>query len=407
MKNLPLSRCALSITLTAVFAVACGSSPDGVPSITTLGVHGMLSPNIRGVYVFSGQPDGALPVAGLTTVNGILYGTTPLGGSAGLGTIFAVTTNGLERVEYSFHGSDGNAPSSELVNLNGTLYGTTDFGGSGGCTAGCGNIFAITSSGNKVWTYSFQGGTDGAYPEAGLVYVNSNNTLYGTTIDGGGSVACSGGCGTIFAFTSSGSERVITFFRGGTDGASPTARLINVNDTLYGTTSAGGRNGHGTVFDLDLVTGHERVLYSFAAGTDGATPYTGLVDVNGTLYGTTNFGGAGCGCGTIFAVTASSGTEKVIHSFAGGTDGAYPHADLIDVNGTLYGTTSRGGAHNRGTVFSVTLPSGTEKVIYAFHGGDDGYDPEGRLLNINRKLYGTTPDGGAILHLGNVFSLRI
>ena len=89
-----------------------------------------------------------------------------------------------------------------------------------------------------------------------------------------------------------------------------------------------------------------RVLYRFAGGSDGAQPVAALIDVNGILYGTTeNGGGSGCkklGCGTVYSIT-TSGAEKVLHSFAGGSDGAYPAAALVDVNGTLYGTTENGG----------------------------------------------------------------
>jgi uncharacterized repeat protein (TIGR03803 family) len=428
---------AAAITLTALFLVACGSSQNGVPSMTsggsnlyrsvdlsTLGVHDPLSPSvlINTIHVFSGPPDGAFPFAGLVNVNDVLYGTTLEGGTAcgngGCGTIFAVTSNGLERVEYRFQGgSDGYWPESDLVNVNGTLYGTTLGGGGGsryGCPGGCGTIFAITSSGTKVWTYSFQGLSDGASPYAGLVYVNG--TLYGTTSEGG-STTCGGvGCGTFFAVTLSGQERGITIFRG-YDGAFPTARLINVNGTLYGTTFQGGAysshcsNGCGTVYSI-TTSGSKKVLHSFAGGTDGAHPYAGLANVNGTLYGTTTRpGGSGCGgsggCGTIFAVTPPSGNETVIHAFAGGSDGALPIGGLINVSGTLYGTTELDGAYGAGTVFSVTLPSGTEKVIHAFQGGDDGSAPRGRLLNVKRTLYGTTDNGGVNVHVGTVFSLKL
>jgi uncharacterized repeat protein (TIGR03803 family) len=423
---------AAAITLMGVIFVACGAPQNGVPSTTSrgsnlyrafdrsmLGVHGLLSPSVQSVYAFTGEPDGAFPFAGLTNVNGLLYGTTKNGGTGpcggGCGTIFGATTNGLERVNYRFQGgSDGFDPTSDLIFENNTIYGTTFGGGTGACAnGGCGTIFATTtSSGKKVWTYSFQGGTDGAYPYAGLVSVNG--VLFGTTAAGGntGSACGSLGCGTIFGATG-GLERVEYRFQGGSDGSGPTSRLINVNGTLYGTTFGGGNHGDGTVFSV-TTSGSEKVLHSFAGGTDGKGPYAGLVYVNGALYGTTWFQGAK-GYGTVFAVTLPSGTERVFHSFAGGTDGAHSFADLIDVNGTLYGTTSYGGGGpcadirgtGCGTVYSVTVSSGTEKVIYAFQGGDDGQAPWSRLYKINSTLFGTTEDGGAKLHDGNIFSLKV
>jgi uncharacterized repeat protein (TIGR03803 family) len=101
------------------------------------------------------------------------------------------------------------------------------------------------------------------------------------------------------------SYRLVFRFHGH-NGGNPFAALINVNGTLYGTTYAGGTNGYGTVFSI-TTSGKERVLHSFAGGSDGSEPSAGLIDVTGTLYGTTGCDGRrGCdkaGCGTVFALT--------------------------------------------------------------------------------------------------------
>jgi uncharacterized repeat protein (TIGR03803 family) len=142
----------------------------------------------------------------------------------------------------------------------------------------------------------------------------------------------------------------------GADGKEPHGSLLDVKGTFYGTTPSGGKYGDGTVFSI-TTGGKENVLYSFgASANDGEAPYAGLTDVNGTLYGTTSGGGGtSCGgtvgCGTVFSVT-TSGTEKVLHRF-NGTDGASPLAGLIDVSGTLYGTTLEGGSNGGGTVFAL------------------------------------------------------
>jgi uncharacterized repeat protein (TIGR03803 family) len=121
-----------------------------------------------------------------------------------------------------------------------------------------------------------------------------------------------------------------------------------------------------------LSAGKEKVVYSFGNGSgDGTLPGGNLINVNGTLYGTTFYGGADS-AGTVFKIT-TSGTEKLLYSFKGGpNDGAYPAAGLINVNGTLYGTTSLGGAstcigYGCGTVFAITT-SGKEAVLYSFKG---------------------------------------
>jgi uncharacterized repeat protein (TIGR03803 family) len=182
--------------------------------------------------------------------------------------------------------------------------------------------------------------------------------------------------------------------------------LIDVNGTLYGTTANGGANGTGgTVFALDPTTGAETVLYSFCSQqncTDGESPYAGLIDVNGTLYGTTHNGGV-AGYGTLFALNPTTGAETVLYSFCSQTncaDGAEPLGSVIDVNGTLYGTTVWGGTGSNcglgcGTVFSFNPVTDAEAVLWSFGNGTDGQNPYARLIDLNGKLYGTTVVGGA------------
>ena len=187
------------------------------------------------------------------------------------------------------------------------------------------------------------------------------------------------------------------------DGAQPTSRLINVDGTLYGTTEGGGAHmcggvTCGTVFSI-TTSGKETVLHNFDySATDGALPDAGLIDVNGTLYGTTYEGGAhlcgGTHCGTVFSIT-TSGTEKVVYSFGKANDGLYPAAALLDVGGLLYGTTFEGGKYKRGTVFIVST-AGHEQVIYSFgaSGFHDGTNPTSALVDAGSTLYGTTEAGG-------------
>jgi uncharacterized repeat protein (TIGR03803 family) len=151
------------------------------------------------------------------------------------------------------------------------------------------------------------------------------------------------------------------------------------------------------------------LMYTFAGTPDGASPFSGLTEMNGMLYGTTlngskNYCTASCGgndcylgCGTVFQVT-DAGKENVIYNFEGNFnnagDGTWPFDSLTELNGTFYGTTSGGGGPgDLGTVFSVT-PSGQEKIIHAFQGGTDGQGPEARLTVENGNLYGTTLFGG-------------
>ncbi len=171
---------------------------------------------------------------------------------------------------------------------------------------------------------------------------------------------------------------------------------------LYGVTLAGGRHGTicgpvggcGTVFAAST-SGKERVLYKFKGGMDGWEPCCGLTVLNGTLYGTT-YGGGGSvcdnGCGTVYSVT-TDGRQRVLHRFQGRGDGALPYARLTAVHGIFYGTTKLGGTNDMGTIFSITA-AGKEQVIYSFQGGNDGSYPTGELTALNGSLYGTASAGG-------------
>ena len=206
---------------------------------------------------------------------------------------------------------------------------------------------------------------------------------------------------------------VLHNFTGGADGAIPQASLVlDAAGNLYGTTSAGGTSNLGTIFKLDA-NGTKTVLHSFAGGTDGATPQAGLTrDAAGNFYGTTTVGG-GSNSGTVFKLDAN-GTETVLYTFMGGVDGKLPNGPLVlDASGNLYGTTNDGGKANAcffgyfgcGVVFKLDT-AGRETVLYTFTGGIDGGEPyfAGLVRDAAGNLYGTTAAGGTSDN-GTVFKL--
>lgn len=262
---------------------------------------------------------------------------------------------------------DGALPVAGLIDVNGTLYGTTQDGGVAGIGKSLGTVFSFNPSTRaESVLYSFcslQNCADGAYPSAGLLEVNS--TLYGTTQEGGSAQQ-----GTVFALDPSNNMETVLYsfcsLKSCADGRFPMASLIEVNGTLYGTTQSDGANAYdgGTVFGLDPATGTETVLHSFCSQrihkrcVDGASPVASLIDVNGTLYGTTQQGGESCGkgsggCGTVFSLDPQTGSETVVFAFEGRPDGAMPYAGLIELKGKLYGTTANGGSNGYGSVFSI------------------------------------------------------
>jgi len=371
------------------------------------------------LYSFCSQggcTDGTYPNGGLVqATDGNLYGTTATGGANGVGTVFKITPSGTLTTLHSFNGTDGWGPFAGLVQAtNGNFYGTTVKGGANHVcdSAGDGTVFKITPSGTLTTLHSFNC-TDGAYPYAGLVQA-SNGDFYGTTEAGGASIilgtvfkitpsgtlttlhSFDGTDGatpmgtliqgtdgnfygttltnTVFKITPSGTLTTLHWFAGPpTDGADPYAGVVQASDgNFYGTTTGGGASssacpsGCGTVFKM-TPSGTLTTLHSFDS-TDGVSPEAALLQAtDGDLYGTTFEGGTNANCavggcvGTIFKITPR-GTLTTLYNFCpqtGCLDGGFPVAALIqDTNGSLYGTTTLGGADGDGTVFSLAVGLG-------------------------------------------------
>jgi uncharacterized repeat protein (TIGR03803 family) len=313
-------------------------------------------------------------------------------------------------VIYNFgDGGDGAWPVAGLVmDASGNLYGTASIGGS----AQLGVVFKMTQSGQETVLYNFAGGEDGANPEASLLMDSAGN-LYGTTYAGGAY-----GVGTVFKVSPSGQETVLYSFRGGTaDGANPQASLImDRAGNFYSTTNAGGAYGLGTVFKLSK-NGEETVLYSFAGGNDGANPVAGVtMDAAGSLYGTTSAGGAYT-YGTVFQLTpvpvllSSSLTPKyketILHDFTHQDDGDVPYAGLVfDHAGNLYGAATGGGVNGGGTIFELTPSSGgwNFTVLYALPGWDISGAFQNIFLDASGNIWGTTHCDGTY-QAGTVYEL--
>jgi uncharacterized repeat protein (TIGR03803 family) len=219
---------------------------------------------------------------------------------------------------------------------------------------------------------------------------------------------------------------VLHSFTGGGDGAAPGAGLtMDRGGNFYGTTENGGMdgpNGYGTIFKLTHTNSGWTLtpLYSFAGGDDGASAGARvIIGPDGTLYGTTSYGGGlgcdGTGCGTVFNLrppmnapvnVLTDWTETVLYRFTGGSDGSRPVGDLVfDEAGDIYGATAGGGSSQNGIVYELTLSNGnwTESVLWSFTGGNDGGKPAGGVtFDSAGNLYGSTQVGGAYGY-GSVF----
>jgi uncharacterized repeat protein (TIGR03803 family) len=355
---------------------------------------------------------------------GNLYGTTRQGGTYGYGTVFELSPKvgggWIETVLHTFNnnGRDGVNPCSALVfDAVGNLYGTTNLGG----TYFDGTVFELSPTTGGGWTekilHSFKGDDiDGAFPEAGLV-LDAAGRLYGATTGGG-----TPNGGTVFELTLTPAhkwtEKILhEFGNGNGDGTYPYASLaFDAAGNLYGTTVAGGASSDGTVFELTPGAAGvwtETLIHTFNRdGTDGVVPYYRVIfDASGNLYGTTSGGGADK-AGTVFELTPTGSgtwTETILYTF-NEKDGNEPSSNLIfDASGNLYGTTEKGGSTNSGTVFELTPAAGggwTETVLHSFGYAKDGQYPQGGLIfDTAHSLYGTTLDGGANASSGTVFEI--
>jgi uncharacterized repeat protein (TIGR03803 family) len=375
---------------------------------------------LTNLHHFNGA-DGENPMAGLILSENTLYGTTWYGGPSGRGTVFAVRTDGSGFTNLhcfsaggyngtpAYTNSDGARPFTALLLSGGVLYGTTESGGS----AGLGTLFKLNTDGSGFTNlYVFTAAnSEGARPDAALVL--SGNTLYGTALRGGSSDG-----GTIFAVNTDGSGfRTLHQFTGGSDGDSPYAGLTLSGDTLFGTASGGG-SGSGTIFAIKTDGTSFTNLYSFTpresavpgvppyTNSDGAYPQCVLVLSGDTFYGTTPDGGT-AGRGTVFAVSPDGTGFRNLHNFSG-SDGCWPEAGLVLVGNTLYGTTEDGGSSGYGVVFAVKTDGTGFTNLHHFTGasGADGSVPYANLIASGDTLYGTAMYGGHF-DQGTIFSLSL
>ncbi len=344
----------LCITLQIVFALTILMSTSTQAEILTV------------QHTFTGQGDGGEPVSGLTFDRaGNLYGTTSFGG-AGYGTVFKLSRSGsawILTTLYAFRGgSDGATPQAGVIfGPDGALYGTTTYGG-----AGLGTVFrlrppaSVCRSAQCPWSetvlYRFAGGNDGAHPGYGDLAFDSAGNIYGTTAAGGMGCGPYGGCGVVFKLTQSGG------------------------------------------------VWSESVLFAFENG-NGQTPYSGvIVDSAGNLYGTLVYGGT-AGRGVVYELSQSGSgwTETTLYNFAVYPAAGNPYGGLVfDQHGNLYGTTFTGGGGG-GAVYELQ-PSGgswTYNTIYSLPGFQGPFDSP--TLDASGNLYATSTGGGT--GLGNVFEL--
>ena len=396
--------------------------------VAPLIVHGQAAvPTVSTVLAFSAsEPNGGIVVGG----DGGYYGTTSSTSTVTGGLIYRVSTDGTQvKTIYQLSNTEAYAPlAGLLVGSDGVLYGTTSLGAVGIEASTAGTVFSIKTDGkgfrilHKFATVTAsnvnQNGInlDGAYPETALIE-GSDGFLYGVTRAGGPN-----GTGAVFKVARDGTSfKVLHTFGAVTsdanaaspiniDGAAPLGVLLQGADGfLYGTTSAGGVNGRGTIFRVGTDGSGFQLQHVFAALPDtsppqanvgGASPLAGLTDgKDGRFYGVASGGGTN-GVGTIFSFDPVARLFSVMHNFEDSNGDTPAGAMILGLDTRLYGTTAFGGTTSGGakstlgTIFSIARDGTGFTKLHSFE-GPQGANPRGRLLQTNATtLIGVALDGG-------------
>jgi uncharacterized repeat protein (TIGR03803 family) len=328
-----------------------------------------------------------------------LIGTLQLGGQ-GNGLIFAIPTGSTSLGnEYAFKGNNGSQPFGTLVLApNGKLYGTTYKGGANDL----GVIFEYDPAANTlVNKIDFAGATNGASPSMGSVLLlASNGKLYGTTSQGGVNNQ-----GVLFEYDYSNNTLTKKIdFAAATNGSTPQGGLSQAsNGKIYGTALFGGANNLGVLFAYDPSNSSFTKLFDFG-GTSGSNPRSEPIPAsNGKLYGAIP---GGSFSGLIYEYDPSTSTMTKKADFKGTTNGSLPYGRmLLASNGKMYGLTNAGGANGKGVLYEFDPSTGTLTKYIDFDGTTNGGSPTGALMqSSNGKLYGATENGnGTISSQGSLF----
>jgi uncharacterized repeat protein (TIGR03803 family) len=294
----------------------------------------------------------------------------------------------------SFNLTNGDNPQAGVtLDANGNLFGTAYDGGA----TSQGTVWELAKGSGTITALGSFNGTNGAFPLGGVT-LDANGNLFGTASDIGahnvGTVwELAKGSGTITALASFDTS----------NGAVPLAGVtLDANGNLFGTTTGGGTQGTGTVWELAKGSGTITALASFNLPSQSV--YGGVTfDASGNLFGTTGSGGAN-NQGTVWELVKGSHSITTLASF-NGTNGNLPRAGAtLDASGNLFGTTQNGGATNQGTVWELAKGSGTITALASFDVTNGELPLGGVTFDANGNLYGTAPFGGANA-IGTVWEL--
>ncbi len=331
--------------------------------------------------------DGGYPDVLALDGNGNLIGSTYRGGPNNDGTLYEIRPGSNTRALLaSFNGVNGANPYGNMVfDAGGNLFGTTYSGGA----SGYGTVFEVVQGSSAITLLASFNNTNGSRPQAALV-LDANGDLFGTTDSGG---AYSDGTVYEIAHGTSVITTLVSF--NGSNGSDPVGGVIlDAGGNLFGTTYSGGTSGYGTVFEIPSGTTTVATIASFN-GTNGESPQSSLtLDASGNLFGTTTRGGANSG-GTVFEIGHGTNAITTLAPLPTPT-GVIPNSSALtfDSNGNLFGTISYGGIHGYGMIFEI--PAGTSTLIpfYSFDDTNGRYPNDGVLFDSSGDLFLCASNGG-------------
>ena len=353
-------------------------------TVFSIGMDGTGYTIIHDFELFAND-NGAYPKAGVTVVDGKLWGTTSSGPGFGNGIIYSINPDGSEFTrEYEFPGGASGAydSKSHLLFSNGLLFGLTSEGG-----RGFGTIFSINPANSDFNRISDFRNENGGTPYGSMIY--HDGKLYGMTVAGG-----TNNGGVIFSIDKDGTnfQKIHEF----TGSESPNGSLLVYNGKLWGLGVGGGDNGWGTMFSLNLDGSDYAIAHSFSIFDGrGARPRGSLIEYEGRLFGTTSFdGGSSDARGTIFRTATNGAGLSRIHDFDVSSRGNEPRSDVLPHDGKLWGITSNGGSLGRGVIYSID-PNGDNYTRVQEMGNHSG---RGNLITFQDKFWG--------LNYTSIFSLN-
>ena len=396
------------------------NSPKGIVSLIQAGdgqLYGLMDNFPNGESAFKVASDGngfqslgdisadgqdSLGGSLLDGADGSLYATFGVGPAQPATRLIAINQVGGVRTVVNLPASYGNNSGVQAITLgaDGRLYGSASRGG----TNGAGVIYTVQRDGTGL-TERFQfGGAPGSFIQSALL-LGSDGRLYGTARQGG-----TGDRGMVFRLETTGNGfAVLKQFGSSAEGDSPRGGVIEGPEgVLYGTTTAGGTNGGGTVFRLNRDGTGFLTLAHFGPDT-GTNPLAQLLlSKDGALYGSCVAGGTTPTNGTLWKVQTNGGGFTLLKKFAAnGTEGRRPFAPLTEgTDGMLYGVTDGGGTAEKGVIFKLAKDGSSYQVLRSLTGFGDAANPEGRLLQLTDGTFIGTSTAGGTAGLGSIFRIQ-